>query len=319
VRILIVKTSSMGDVVHALPLAADLAAHVPDAQVDWLVEESFAAIPAMSRHVQQVRQVALRRWRRSPLHPATWHEIAECQANLRARHYDWALDVQGLLKSAWMARWTGSRVAGPSSSAARERVASLLYSRPIDVPRSLHAVERCRRIGAAVFGYAIDGPPRFDLAVEASPIVDPAAAGAVLLVNASRATKLWAEERWIELERWLAGRGLHSVLFWATPEEEARAARLAKGMVRAGVAPRASIDAIGATLATARVVVGLDTGLTHLAAALGRPTVGIYCDYDPTLVGLVGDGPVRSLGGVAQQPSASDVIDAARAVMSAVP
>jgi heptosyltransferase-1 len=316
VRILIVKTSSMGDVVHALPLAADLAAHVPDAQIDWLVEEGFAAIPAMSRHVRQVHRVALRRWRRSPLRSDTWREIAEARASLRARRYDRVLDVQGLLKSAWMARWTGSPVAGPSSSAARERVASQLYSQPIDVPRTLHAVERCRRIGAAVFGYASGDRPRFDLSVTASPAVEGAAPTAVLLVNASRATKLWAEDRWTELERWLAGRGLRSVLFWATPEEQARAVRLARAMQRGVVAPRSSIESIAATLASAQVVVGLDTGLAHLAAALGRPTVGIYCDYDPSLVGLLGDGPVRSLGGVAQQPSARDVIEAAEAVTS---
>jgi len=144
VRILIVKTSSMGDVVHALPLASDLARHVPDAKIDWLVEESFAAIPAMSRHVAGVKQVALRRWRRRPFQPRTRAEIAAVKGGLRRSTYDWVLDAQGLLKSAWVARWAGAPVAGFSSRSARERVASLFYARRFDIPRELHAVDRCR-------------------------------------------------------------------------------------------------------------------------------------------------------------------------------
>jgi heptosyltransferase-1 len=319
VRILIVKTSSMGDVVHALPLAADLAAHVPDAQIDWLVEEGFAAIPSMSRHVRRVHRVALRRWRTSPLQPATWRELARIRRQLRTEHYDRVLDVQGLLKSAWMARWTGVRVAGPSSDSARERIASLLYGLSIDVPRELHAVERCRRIGAKVFGYAVDDRPRFDIrpnAHEALSVDDPYA---VLLVNASRAAKLWPEDRWIALESRLAECGLGSVLFWGSTEEEARCARLVGAMRRAVMAPRSPVERIAATLAGARIAVGLDTGLTHLAAALGRPAVGIFCDYDPRLVGLVGEGPVRSLGGVGCAPPVEEVVTAARAVISAAP
>jgi heptosyltransferase-1 len=314
VRILIVKTSSMGDVVHALPLAADLARQ-PGIEVDWLVEESFAAIPTMSHNVRRVHRVALRRWRRALLQPQTWREIAAVKQSLRAQDFDWVLDVQGLLKSAWMARWTRARVAGPSSDSARERVASMLYARRVTVPRELHAVERCRRLGAAVLGYAIDGPARFDLTVVAAPVVNPSGPYAVLLVNASRATKLWDSERWITLERKLAEAGMASVLFWGSPDEEQRVRTLVSTMVRGQVAPKSPIDAIAATLAGARVVVGLDTGLTHLAAALGRPTVGIYCDYDPSLVGLVGEGPVRSLGGVGRPPSGADVIAAVHDVV----
>jgi heptosyltransferase-1 len=315
VRILIVKTSSMGDVVHALPLAADLATRLPEAQVDWLVEESFAAIPAMSRHVRQVHRVALRRWRKAPLETATWREIAAAKRALRSERYDWVLDAQGLLKSAWMARWAHAPIAGLSSDAARERIASVFYQRRIAVPRALHAVERCRRIGAGVFGYALNDQPRFDLTVP--PATQAYTHQAVLLANASRASKLWPEERWIGVERWLAERGLQSVLFWGTPEEEARVRRLAASMQRATVAVRSSLEAIAATLAQAQVVIGLDTGLSHLAAALGRPTVALYCDYDPALVGLVGDGPVISLGGVGTPPAMEAVIDAARQVLDA--
>ncbi len=167
-----------------------------------------------------------------------------------------------------------------------------------------------------MFGYVLDGPPRFDLSVLAAAASIPPPY-AVLLTNASRASKLWPDERWIGVERWLAEQGLSSVLFWGTSEEEARVGRLAAAMQRATVAPRSSIETIAATLAQARLVIGLDTGLSHLAAALGRPAVAIYSDYDPVLAGLVGGGPVRSLGGVGQPPSTEAVIEAARNVMDA--
>jgi heptosyltransferase I len=316
VRLLIVKTSSMGDVIHALPLAADIARALPQATIDWLVEESFAAIPAMSRHVSAVHRVALRRWRHAPLASAHRGEIARLKHALRAARYDLVLDAQGLLKSAWVARWANAPVAGFSSASARERLASRFYRTRFDIPRTLHAVDRCRALGAQALGYAAEGPPRFDLHGSALPAVTVPEPYAVLLTNASRATKLWPADRWIEVERALSARGVRSVLFWGSEEEGGRARALAGQMQRALVAPRSSLDSIAATLGGARVVVGLDTGLSHLAAALGRPTVAIYCDYDPGLVGLVGDGPVASLGGAGVSTSAAQAIEAIGRVMA---
>ena len=306
----------MGDVIHALPLAADIARARPGAVIDWLVEEGFAAIPAMSHHVAAVHQVALRRWRRAPFSSESRSESAALKRALRAARYDLVIDAQGLLKSAWVARWAGAPVAGFSSDTARERIASLFYRQRFAIPRALHAIERCRALGAQALGYAAEGPPRFDLACNAQPAIVVNAPYAVLLTNASRVTKLWPMERWIEVERGLAERGLVSVLFWGSELEGQRTRELAAGMRRAVVAPRSALDAIAASLGGARVVVGLDTGLSHLAAALGRPTVAIYCDYDPGLVGLVGDGPVASLGGVGVQTSARQAIDAIERAMA---
>src|SRR5512137_2197323 len=162
----------MGDVIHALPLAADIARARPAARIDWLVEESFAAIPAMSRHVTSVHQVALRRWRHAPFSSETRREAAAVKQSLRAARYDLVIDAQGLLKSAWVARWARAPVAGLSSAAARERVASLFYSRRFDVPRALHAVDRCRPLGARAIGYPVEGPPRFGLKTRARAAVD---------------------------------------------------------------------------------------------------------------------------------------------------
>ena len=302
----------MGDVVHALPLAADIAHARPDVQIDWLCEETFAAIPSMSRHVTNVHRVALRRWRRRPFDPAVWHEVRVAKRALRDSRYDLVLDAQGLAKSAWLARWTGAPVAGFDSATAREPIAARFYQQHFEVPRDLHAVERCRRLGALALGYEVRGAPRFDL--EASSSIRSQAA-AVLLVNASRATKLWGDQRWLAVERWLAEQGIASVLFSGSAAERDRTERLAAQMQSATAAPPSALDAIAATLAAASVVIGLDTGLTHLAAALGRPTVGIYCDYDPALVGLTGDA-VASVGSATVPPTVAEVIDAAAQVMS---
>ena len=316
-RILIVKTSSMGDIVHALPLVSDLAAQVPQARIEWVAEESFAAIPRLHPAVTRVIPVAVRRWRKRLLSAATWDEIRAARHQLNNVAYDRIIDCQGLLKSAWISRWAHGPKTGPSRRSAREGLAAWFYDDVVDVPRDLHAIERNRRLGAAAFGYAIDSPPRFGLRVPRLPpaLVPADKPYAVLLTNASRATKLWPDERWCAVEGWLAAQGLRSLLFWGSKPEGEATQRRVRSMTDAERLPQVSLDVAGAVLAGARVVIGLDTGLSHLAAAVGAPTVAIYCDYDPALVGLIGDAPCASLGGVGAMPEADAVIEAAGKVM----
>jgi heptosyltransferase-1 len=319
-RILIVKTSSMGDVIHALPLASDIAAAHPQAVIEWVVEESFAAIPRLHPAVARVVPVALRRWRRRWWSAATWREIGTARAALRERPYDAVIDCQGLIKSAWLTRWAHGPRFGPDRDSARESLAARFYDRPLAIERGLHAIERNRRLGAAALGYLLAGPPRFGLRAgepqgEAAALVG--APFAALLTNASRPSKLWPDDRWQAVAAALAQRGLRCVLFWGSPQEELATRARAQGMRNALVAPRLALDQIAAVLAAARVVVGLDTGLSHLAAAVGAPTVGLFCDYDPALVGITGAAPCRSLGGVARAPHADEVIDALHAVLAA--
>ncbi|MEG0822245.1 MAG: lipopolysaccharide heptosyltransferase I [Burkholderiaceae bacterium] len=315
-RILIVKTSSMGDIVHALPMVSDIARARPDAVIDWVCEESFAALPRMSTHVREVRRVALRRWRKQLLSCSTWREIDTARGELRAARYDLVIDCQGLLKSALVSRWAGAPVAGFATGSARERIAPWFYQRSFSIAYELPALQRCRELAAQALGYELAGPPRFDLKARATPARVCEGDSAVLLVNASRATKLWPEERWVELGRWLAAQGMRSLLYWGSPAEGERARRIAAQIDGAVVAPRAGLDAIAASLSGARLVVGLDTGLTHLGAALGRPCVGIFCDYPLERVALVGDGPVASLGGVNVQPLTAEVIAACERVLA---
>lgn len=319
-RFLIVKTSSMGDVVHALPLASDLARRWPGAAIDWLVEEAFAAIPRLHANVARVITVAVRRWRRAPASPATWREIREAKAQLRATPYRAILDCQGLLKSAWLSRWARGPRWGFDRASAREPLASLLYTHAVAVPRDRHAIDRNRALGAAACATDVTAAPSF--ALRAPPLRNPAlsqsttAPFAVLLTNASRASKLWPEDRWRAVERELHARGLRSVLFAGSPAEEEDTRRRADGMIDAWLAPRCDIEQVAAVLARARVVIGLDTGLSHLAAALGAPTLGIYGDYDPRLVGVTGPGRCVSLGGVGAAPGSEAVIAALDALLS---
>ncbi|HOX89695.1 MAG TPA: lipopolysaccharide heptosyltransferase I [Burkholderiaceae bacterium] len=315
-RVLIVKTSSMGDVVHALPLAADIARARPGALIDWVCEDAFVPIPRMSPHVNEVRRVSLRRWRRQLLSPAMWREVARVRTKLRDARYDLVIDCQGLIKSALVGSWTRAPVVGYGKLTAREPLATRFYSRCFEVPVDLPAVQRCRELAAQALGYELEGPPRFELRPTGTPLADLGADSAVLLANTSRASKLWPEERWIELGRWLGERGLRSVLFWGAPEEGERVRRLAAAIPGARVAPRSGLDVLGASLAQAQLVVGVDTGLTHLAAALGRRCVGIFCDYPIERVGLTGDGPVESLGGVGQQPALEQVRAACERVLA---
>jgi heptosyltransferase I len=322
VRVLIVKTSSMGDVVHALPAVSDLARHFPGTQIDWVVEEPFAEIPRLHRDVARVMPIALRRWRGQLYLPSTWRQMREARRALSEVRYDWILDLQGLVKSAFVARWAHGKVVGLCGRSARERAASWLYDRRISVDPSLHAIDRNRLLVAQTCGYEVDGA--VDFGVRAPRLATAALRPwigeqrfALLLTNASRQTKLWPDENWRAIEEWLAEQGLTSVLVWGSERERAATVRRAAPMYSARVAPPAGLETLAAICTRAALVIGLDTGLTHWAAAVGAPTVGIFCDYDPAQVGLKADEWRVNLGGEADCPSTEDVIDAARHVLAA--
>ncbi len=286
-RVLIIKTSSMGDVVHALPAATDIARAHPGAVIDWLAEAPFAAIPALHRDVRRVFPLGWRKWRKRLHEAATWRAIAALRGQLRAERYDCVIDLQGLVKSAlWAAQAHGPR-AGYAWQSAREPLASVFYGHRADVPGvgELHAVERCRRLAASALGHPMPAtPPDFGLrAPEAQWRAPPG--HAAFIPCASRPEKLWPEAHWRRLVADAEARGLTPVLLWGGAAEQALAGRIAAGS-GAVVPPFLSVGDTAAVLAGARVVAGLDTGFTHLAAAFGRPTVGIYCDYDPGLAGV---------------------------------
>jgi heptosyltransferase-1 len=306
VRVLIVKTSSMGDVVHALPAVSDMLHRRPDLVVDWLVEAPFAAIPRLHPGVRRVLPLAWRKWRRKLFDRRTWAAMRELRDQLRAEPYDLVLDLQGLIKSALWALLARGPVVGYDSASAREPLAAMLYSRTARVPREMHAVERCRQLAAMHLGYPMPrGAPDFGLALPPAQWRAPEPY-AVLIPNASRAEKLWPEARWVAVGRKLALRGWTPVVLWGNDAEQTMAERIAADCVGT-VPPFLTVGQMAAVLAGARCIVGLDTGFSHLGAAFGVPTVGIYCDHEPGLAGICGPGPVASIGGKGQVPKLADV------------
>ncbi len=280
-RIALIKTSSMGDVIHALPVVTDLRAAEPGIVIDWVVEESFADLPGLHPGVADVVPVAIRRWRKNWFSAACRAERRQVRDRLAAVRYDLVLDLQGLLKSALVARWASGPRAGFSFRCAREPAAALLYHRRYDVDMSRHAIERLRELAGAALGGRFDAPPVFGLqapTLAAAGLVSPAGGRpcAVLLHATSRAEKQWPDDSWGSLIDLLAGCGLVSVLPWGSESERAAAQRLADGHPEAIVAPRMSLAQCAALLASARCVVGVDTGLTHLACALDVPTVALF-------------------------------------------
>jgi heptosyltransferase I len=307
VKLLIVKTTSMGDVVHALPALSDLLRAHPGAEVDWLVEQPFAAIPALHPGVQRVLPMAWRKWRHQLLRRKTWSAMRSLRAQLREHPYDLILDLQGLLKSALWARQAVGPVGGYDHNSAREPAAAWLYQQRAAVPRDLHAVERCRRLAAAHLGYTLPATaPDFGLRPPQATWGAPERY-AVLIPNASRPEKLWPEARWVTVGNRLHDRGWKPVVLWGSNAEQTLAERIAAGC-DGEVPPFLRVRDMAAVLAGAQTVVGLDTGFTHLAAAFGRPTIGIYCDHEPGLAGVTGPGSVFSLGGKGQVPKLAEVL-----------
>mgnify|MGYP000287418687 CR=1 FL=1 len=306
-KLLIVKTSSMGDVVHALPVVSDVLRKHPQAQIDWLVEAPFAAIPQLHPGVRRVLPIAWRKWRGQLTKGSTWRAISAARADLKREPYDLVLDLQGLVKSALWARQARGPVAGYDRSSIREPLAAFLYQHTAKVSRELHAVERCRQLAAAIGISAPPiGPPVFGLR---APLTGwtPRAPYAVLIPNASRREKLWPERHWTSIGRKLHERGWLPLVLWGRPDEQSLAEHIAASC-EGDVPPFLRVDEMASVLAGAQQVVGLDTGFTHLAAALGRPTVGIYCDHEPGLAGITGPGLVASIGGKGEVPSRNDVL-----------
>ena len=308
-RILLIKTSSLGDVVHNLPVVSDLRRRYPDAQIDWVVEEGFLDIPRLHPGLRRVIPIALRRWRRSLLGSATWGEIRSFRATLQEERYDLAIDTQGLLKSALITRMARGKRCGYAAASAREPLAARFYDATFDVPASLHAVARNRCLAALAAGYSPLPAPDYGIVAAPSPTVGRPSA--VLLTATSRDDKLWPEERWIGVGTALHERGLNCLLPAGSATERERAERLAQAIPGGVALPPMSLADLAAQLAAARIVIGVDTGLVHLAAALGRPTLALFCASDPALTGVLATTPAINLGARGQPPNVDAVLAAA--------
>jgi heptosyltransferase I len=274
-------------VIHTLPAVTDAAAALTGIEFHWLVEEGCSEVPAWHPAVTEVIPVALRRWRRAPI--AAWRsgQPRRLRERLRGETYDLVLDAQGLLKSALLTRLAQGPRAGLDRRSAREPLAGACYDRTIAVPKGLHAVERLRRLFAAALGY--DRPSSApDYGIHLPAMAGPDAPPYLLLLHGTTwPSKHWPETYWIELARLARTAGYGVRLPWGSPTERERAERIAAA-ADGQVLPRLGLTALAHQLAGAAGVVGVDSGLAHLAAALGVPAVTLYGPTRTDLTGAVG-------------------------------
>ncbi|KGF30419.1 MULTISPECIES: lipopolysaccharide heptosyltransferase I [Oligella] len=305
-KILIVRSSSLGDLIFVLPAISDIAKHCPEVMIDWVVEESFADIPAWHPAVHQVIPISHRRWRKHWWSRETRRERAAFRKKLRQTHYDMVLDMQGLMKSVWVVRQAIGERHGLDWKSARERLASLFYHQRHRVDFWQPAVTRQRELAALALGYQYEGAPDFGLQAftEGVEIQNYA----VVMPSASRDDKLWPEEDWHAALDLLVEHGLELRVLAGNDKEAARAAELVKHYPKVTLLTALPLKEVAHQLAAARLMIGLDSGLTHLSAALGRPTIGIYCASTPVRTPLTGAGMTASLGDRGVPPSREVVL-----------
>lgn len=315
-KILLIKMSSLGDVIHTLPALTDALQHFPDLQCDWLVEENFSEIPFWHPAVKRVIPIALRRWRKQLWQqPRTvWQQWREMQQQLAHSHYDSVLDAQGLLKSAVLTRFAKGVRVGFNADSAREPLAARFYQRTYAVERNLHAVDRLRYLFAAALGYALtpDALEHVDYGLNAR---FPALASVnstpylVFLHGTTWATKHWYETHWEALARQVTAAGYRVKLPFGNTAEFERATRLANAVAGVEIVPKSTLSELAQLLAQAKAVVGVDTGLSHLAAALAVPTISLYGATNPAKTGTRGQHQIHLTADFACAPCLKKVCD----------
>ena len=310
--VLFIKTSSLGDVIHHMPAVVDARKARPDTAFAWLVEEAFAPLVRLHAAVSHVIPVAWRRWRKSLYTPSTVSEITASLRGIRDLRFDDVVDTQGLLRSALIARMARGRRHGYDSSSIREPIASAFYDKRYRISRDLHAVERNRLLSGLALGYSPQGAPDFGL--DRARFSRTGSRYGLLLHATARPEKLWPEEHWITLGKRL-DRNTELRLLWGTDLERARSEHIAAAIPGARVEKRKPLDQVAALIAGAQFVVGVDTGLLHLAAALGVPLVAIFTGSRPGLTGPVGSGPITILGSDGAPPAVDAVIEAVAKVV----
>ena len=327
-NILIVRVSSLGDVVHNMPMVADLLRHFPQAQIDWVVEEAYVDLVRLNSGVRHVIPFALRRWRKSLRSAETRAELRTFRQTLRQTAYDFIFDTQGLFKTALVMRiarlaHAGQRIGlgNATEGSGYEAISRIFHTRSIPVDLHTHAVQRARTVAAAALGYHIDSPADFGL--QPPPHSDAARRWlllqpyAVFFHGTARAAKQWAPENWAALGNHLAQRGLPVLLPWGSATEQREAQWLAERITGAVVLPALSMmDAILLAQRGA-LVVGLDSGLTHVAAAYHRPTIELYCDSPRWKTEGNWSPVVINLGDVGMPPSIDAVCAAADTLLDA--
>ena len=307
-KILVVRLSSLGDILHLFPAISDLRRCLPEAEIHWLVEPAFAEMAGWHVAVDKVIAVPLRRNKK------TWWKIPgllrHLKKQLKAEHYDLVIDAQGLLKSALLSRLAGIDVYGFDAKSARESLAAKFYRKTVSVPEGLHVVEKNRRLVAGLFGADISKPADFGLEAFRreqmarglpehlkSFVEQPAI---VLLHGTTWNSKYWPQASWRELVNLLTQQGMRCLLPWGNEEEHQRAARLANES--ALVLPRLSLHELTAVLLHAGGFVSVETGIGHLATVLDVPGIMLHGPTDPDYSGIPGKSCMHITSGLDCSP-----------------
>lgn len=280
-KVLIVKTSSMGDVIHALPAVTEAAKTFPDAEFSWVVEEDLSDIPAAHPAIGEVIPVAIRRWRKAIFSAGS--EFMRFRRELASRQFDVVIDSQGLIKSALIARLATGVSHGFDGASAREPLASICYQKQHRVDPSRHAIDRQLSLFAQSLGYESSG--EIDYGLKADRI--DTASSIVLLHGTTWPSKEWPESCWRELAERAAVNGYDLVLPAGDDREHRRAQRISDGL-SATIMMRPRLRELMAAISRAAGVVSVDTGLGHLGAAFSAPVIGIFGATDPRLTGMKG-------------------------------
>lgn len=294
-RVLIVKTSSMGDVLHTLPALTDAGKNITNIQFDWVVEESLAEIPAWHPLVNRVIPVAIRRWRKNIFSAQHFAEIKQFWRQLRNEKYDYVIDAQGLLKSVLLTKAARGISCGFDATSARETSASYFYQRKFTASWQEHAVQRLRLLFAGALNYPVP-TDAVNYGVDRSRLsltTKPEKPFIIFLHGTTWETKHWPEQYWCQLAKLITEAGLAIKIPWGNDEEHARALRIANQHPDIEVLPKLNLAQMATVLASATAAVAVDTGLGHLAAALSVPTISLYGPTDAKLTGTVGANQVH--------------------------
>ena len=293
-NVCLVKTSSMGDVLHTLPALTDAQNALPDITFDWVVEENFAEIPRWHGAVKRVIPIALRRWRKQPFSTNTQQAWKRYRTLLQENQYDAVIDAQGLVKSAFFAtRLAQGTKYGYNRQCAREPLASFFYDHRFYVAYQQHAVERIRQLFSLSLGYELPQTPgdygiarHFPNHAIEKPYI-------VFIHATTRADKHWLEDEWKKTAEKLTALFDVEIRFpWGNEQEHQRAQRITNGLDKTTVLPKLTLTELADQIANAKAVISVDTGLAHLTAALDKPNITLYGATDPKLIGTYGKNQI---------------------------
>ena len=331
-KILLVKLSSLGDVLHNLPIVWDLRSRLPHAQIDWVVEEAYVHLlePLLSQNgfagIDRIIPFGLRRWKKKLLSLQSWKEFFAFKRQLQQVQYDFVIETQGLLKSALVCSLASKKanavVAGLANAtefSGYEPIARNFYTQSVAVPIHCHALDRSRRVMCSALNWSLvdrNEAPKFYAdtfisAIPANQIADIKKPYVLFFHSTARAAKRWPNANWIVLGTHLAELGYQIVLPWGSPAEKAISTELADSIPNALVPPAFSIEKAYSVIASASLTVGVDTGLTHLAAVLNKPTIELYCDSPLWKTEGYWSTHIRNLGDMKNPPQVQEVLTTA--------